>query len=260
MNITRLVCSVLLCICGTQDTALIGGEVTVKAKNRLVSMPAADDQVSSDEATPSPGPSIVEHRAFKPIQSAVRASPFAQQDKEKPLKVNIYPMYTKLPQQGKALIAIELDVQRNWHINANPSSPDFLVPTTVELKTKQKVKLTKVKYPKHHPLIVQGSDQPYHVYDGKAIVYGLLEIDEVDTTKVIELEFHVRFQGCNSTQCLPPDMVSMEGKLQVAEAGEPLEKNLKNAGKFPKLKTGKESPDDVEEPFEPLEPKGDVSE
>lgn len=212
---------------------------------RLVSMATPDDPESASES--SSDTNIVEHSAFKPLQSAERASPFAQQDKQKPLKVQIYPMYTKLPMQGKALIAIELDVQRGWHINANPSNPDFLVPTTVELKSKQKVKLTRIKYPKHHPLRVQGSDDPYHVYDGKAIVYGLLEIDEVAATKVIELEFHVRFQGCNSTQCLPPDMVSMEGKLQVATAGEQLQKNPKNADKFPKLKGAKEPAEDTEE-------------
>lgn len=216
----------------------------VSSPYRLAAMPY-------ETTPPTTEKNIVEHSTFKPVQSAVRTSPFAQKDKEKPLKVRIYPMYTKLPMKGKALIAIELDVQRGWHINANPSNPDFLVPTTVELKTKQKVKLTKIKYPKHHPLKVQGSNEPYHVYDGKAIVYGLLEIDEAATTKEIQLEFHVRFQGCNSTQCLPPDMVSMGGKLQLAKAGEQLAKNPKNASKFPKLKTDKEPPKGTEKSVKP---------
>lgn len=212
-------------------------------------MPEPDDKVASSEPPATTDAKVVEHSTFKPVQSAVSASPFAKKDKEKPLKVRIYPMYTKLPMKGKALIAIELDVQRGWHINANPSNPDFLVPTTVELKTKQKVKLTKVKYPKHHPLKVKGETKPYHVYDGKAIVYGLLEIDETATTKEIELEFHVRFQGCNSSQCLPPDMVSMAGKLQLAKVGEQLVKNPKNASKFPKVNSGKVLPKGTEKPI-----------
>lgn len=79
---------------------------------------------------------------------------------------------------------------------------------------------------------MDGSDEPYHVYDGKTIVYGLLEIDETEVTDFAELEFHVAFQGCNSTQCLPPDLVVMKGKLPIAAAGEELKKTHED--KFPK--------------------------
>lgn len=184
-------------------------------------------------ATNQDSPEIVLHSTFRPVSPPQAAdNGFAQEDKPKPLKVKIYPMYNKLPQKGKCLVAIELQVKLGWHINANPSNPDFLVPTKVELKSNQKVKLTKIKYPKHHELKVDGSDEPYHVYDGKTIVYGLLEIDETEVTDFAELEFHVAFQGCNSTQCLPPDLVVMKGKLPIAAAGEELKKTHED--KFPK--------------------------
>jgi uncharacterized protein len=221
---------------------------SVSSQYRLTAwqIPAADNKVTTDVPVAATDAEPQQHSTFRPIQSAVPASRFVQKEKEKPLKVNIYPMYSKLPMKGKSLIAIELVVQPGWHINANPSSPDFLVPTTVELKSKQKVKLTKVKYPEHHPLKVQGSDEPYHVYDGNAIVYALLETDETETTEFIEMQFHVRFQGCNSTQCLPPDMVPMGGKLPLAKAGEPLVKIEKHVSKFPKPKKANDAEDDGE--------------
>jgi len=176
---------------------------------------------------------VVSQSAFRPVLTAEPASPFAKGDDEKPLKVKIYPMFNKLPTNSKCLIAIELQVTKGWHVNANPSNPDWLVPTTIELKTKQKVKLTRTKFPKFHMLDVAGEDKPYHVYDGKAIVYGLLEIKEPATTEFAELEFHVRYQGCNSKTCLPPDLVVMKGKLPLATEGEPLQ-NI-NTEKLPKL-------------------------
>lgn len=194
----------------------------------------ADDSSVSSSLSADDSKSV-EHSVFRPIIPDGPPSPFAKKDKAKPLKVKIYPMYNKLPNSGKCLIALELQVKSGWHINANPSNPDFLVPTTVELKTEQKVKLSKTKYPKAHPLRVQGSPDPYHVYDGKAMVYGLLEIDEPSDAKFVDLEFHVRFQGCNSTQCLPPDLVVMKGKLPLAAEGEELRKV--NADKFPKPAT-----------------------
>ncbi|MCR9200851.1 MAG: thioredoxin domain-containing protein [Planctomycetaceae bacterium] len=191
---------------------------------------------------------VIQQASFRPVFPA--PTTVDEKEKDRPLKVKIYPLYDKLPRKGKCLIAIELQVKFGWHINANPSNPDFLVPTKVELKSKQNVKLTKVKYPKHHELKVQGSPDPYHVYDGKQIVYGLLEIDEKDTTKLSELEFHVSFQGCNSTQCLQPDKVVMKGKLPFAKDGETLKKV--NLEKHPKLeKTKPATPAKGETPGRP---------
>ena len=79
---------------------------------------------------------------------------------------------------------------------------------------------------------MDGFDKPYHVYDGKVMIYGILEIDNAQTADVSELEFHVNFQGCNSQECLPPDKVIMRGKLQFAAQGTPLKKV--NATHFPK--------------------------
>lgn len=177
----------------------------------------------------------ITHSTFKPVSPAAAPVAGSQQDATaKPLKVKIYPFYKKLPASGQCLIAIELDISKGWHINSNPANPDWMKPTVVTLKTKHDIKLVKTKYPKHHKLPVPGSPDPYHVYDGKEIVYGLLEIKDISASKNVELEFHVAFQGCNSDQCLPPDSIVMKGKLPVAATGETLEKV--NAEKFPKPK------------------------
>ena len=181
-----------------------------------------------------------EHTVFRPVISPIAPTTgFVPPDKPKPLKVRIYPLYDRIPRGGKCFVAVELQIKFGWHINANPSSPDFLVPTELLLKSKQKIKLSKVKYPEHHDLKVDGSDDPYHVYDGKVLLYGLLEIDENETAENAELEFHVKFQGCNETECLPPDLIVMKGKLAVAAKGEPLKKT--NLEKWPRS-TDKDKP------------------
>ncbi|MDG1894165.1 MAG: thioredoxin domain-containing protein [Fuerstiella sp.] len=176
-----------------------------------------------------------EHTVFRPIIPAnAPAAGFAPQDKPKPLKVKVYPLYNKLPRGGKCFVAVELQIKFGWHINSNPSSPDFLSPTVLLLESKQKIKLTRVKYPEHHNLKVEGSDEAYHVYDGKVLLYGLLEIDESETAGKAEMEFHIKFQGCNENECLPPDLIVMKGKLPIAARGETLKKT--NLEKWPKPK------------------------
>lgn len=196
-------------------------------------MQLADGQVTVQRQNKSDKPAI-SHSTFRPVMPAPTTSGFQQNAAERPLKVKIYPFYNKLPVNDKCLIAIELDIAKGWHINANPANPDWMKPTVVSLKSKHDIKLTKVKYPKHHKLPVAGSPNPYYVYDGKTIVYVQLDIKNLTPAESVELEFHVNFQGCNSEQCLPPDSIVMKGKLPVAAAGETLKKV--NAEKFPKPK------------------------
>lgn len=192
----------------------------------VVGMP----QLSKERSTTQ----VTDHSAFRPVTQADETSGFQRDSSKRPLAVKIYPFYNKLPSTGQCLVAIELNIAKGWHINANPANPDWMKPTVVTLKTKYDIKLSKTKYPKHHKLPVPGSPDPYHVYDGKAIVYGLLEIKDISSVEDVELEFRVDFQGCNSDQCLPPDSIVMKGKLPVASTGEALKKV--NAEKFPKPK------------------------
>lgn len=162
----------------------------------------------------------------------------AQRDKaEKRVRVKVYPYFDKLPRGEKCPIAIELTVGDGWHINANPSNPGFLIPTKVTLKTnpEAKIKLTKIKYPKHKLHEMQQEPEPYHVYDGKVMIYCLLEIDSMERGAAANLEFNVRYQACNDEQCEKPASVVMKGKMSLADPGEDIKKTYQN--KFPQ--TGK---------------------
>lgn len=251
MSVTRSVCFACVCLTFT-------GISDSRAQNSTISEPAAGGgsafSTSNPDAqsrTTGTGPDA--RSAFRPVMPAEPATPFAEDENGKPLKVGIFPMFDKLPANSRCVIAIELQVKSGWHVNANPSHPDYLVPTTIELKTPHKIKLTKTKFPKHHSLEVQGEDKPYHVYDGKAIVYALLEIAEPASTEFAELEFHVRYQGCNSSTCLPPDLLVMKGKLPLAKEGEALKKI--NVDKFPKPKAeDAQAPDEREKTLFPDAP------
>lgn len=183
----------------------------------------------------------IEHTTFRPVAPKPASGGFQKQSSPQPLKVAIFPFYNKLPSNSQCLIAIELQIARGWHINANPANPDWMKPTVVKLKTKHDIKLSKIKYPKHHELMAAGATEPYHVYDGKPIVYALLETKDLSKVQEAEMEFLVEFQGCNSDQCLPPDSIVMKGKLKVAAKDEQLEKI--NAEKFPKPKKKKATTD-----------------
>ena len=184
-------------------------------------------------------PEAVDSFAFKPVLDD-KAAQDGKKDDEKLVKAKVFPFYNALERGGKCLIAVELEIKKGWHINANPPQPDYSVPTKLEVKTTQKVKLTKIRYPKHHELKVVDTDELSHVYDGKVMIYALLEIDEGEAAKAADLKFHIRYQGCNSTACLPPASIIIPAKMNVVDKGAPLKKV--NESKFPKPKPPAKQP------------------
>ncbi|MCA9050718.1 MAG: hypothetical protein KDA89_18395 [Planctomycetaceae bacterium] len=223
-------------------SALTSLSVATAALQDVGSGTAAASPPATTPETADAESDVKDHTTFRPIVPAdAPANGFAQ-EKPRPLKVKIYPLYDSLPRGGKCIVAVELQIGFGWHVNANPAKPDFLVPTELKLITEQKIKLKNVKYPEAHELKVDGSDEPYHVYDGKVLLYGLLEVDPAETADVAEMEFRVAFQGCNAKECLPPDLIAMKGKLPFAAEGK--EPAKINPEKWPKPEKEQKDPAD----------------
>jgi hypothetical protein len=174
-------------------------------------------------ARPDEGTPVKTQTVFRP---ALSPDPSQKGKEPKRVTAKVYPRYDKLPRGEKCLFAIELNVQAGWHINANKPNPDFLIPTEIKLKTepKVKIKLTRVAYPKHKLHTMQQEPEPYHVYDGKVMIYCLLEIDAQELSENANLKFHIRYQACNDDQCEKPVTVVMEGPMLLANPGDRIKK------------------------------------
>jgi uncharacterized protein YyaL (SSP411 family) len=223
------------------------GSIESDSSSTTVSLAVADNCEEQDQATTQEAADkdaaqedpAEQQVVFKPVfPDPASPNPFAQRDEERPVKAKIYPMFDKLERGGKCPVAIELTIADKWHVNANPANPDFLVATEVKITCRQKVKLSKIKYPKHELMMAKGSPTPYHVYGKKVIIYGLLEIDPAELAEKAEITIEIKYQACNETECLPPDTITMKGKLPLANPGSDIKRI--NADKFPKPK--KDSP------------------
>ena len=193
----------------------------------------ADESSNAIEKSDEAAVTADEQQSFKPVlPDPAKPSPFKRNYDERPVKAKIYPYFDKLQRGGKCPVAIELTVANEWHINANPAHPDFMIPTEIKITSEQKVKMTKVKYPEHELLEVEGQDEPSHVYGGKVIIYALLETDAAEMAEKADVEVEIKFQACNSKTCEPPDSIKLKGKLTLADPGDEIKRI--NEAKFPK--------------------------
>ncbi|MCA9041442.1 MAG: protein-disulfide reductase DsbD N-terminal domain-containing protein [Planctomycetaceae bacterium] len=152
-------------------------------------------------------------------------SPAAGRDSKR-IKPQVFLEYNKLLAGGKCRVVMEIQVEKGWHINANPAMPSTQIATEFTVKSTQGVKLTNVKYPKYHVIEMPGVGN-VNVYDGKIQISGVLEIPASAAGKVDDLKLEVRYQACDDRSCEPPQTATIQGKIPVtSQAGELKKTNL----------------------------------
>lgn len=101
-------------------------------------------------------------------------------------------------------VKIELAIKHHWHINANPASLDFLIPTEIEISADGAPVPLRLNYPSGHVLEV-GLGQPIEVYSGRAV----LSAEMPEPSKSQPLRVDARVQACNDAgRCLAPSTLS----------------------------------------------------
>lgn len=102
-----------------------------------------------------------------------------------------------LPEEQAIVVTIKVD--DNFHINANPASFDFLIPTAVEFKG---IKPSKVEYPKATRFTAKFAPEGLDVYEGSVAVIAKFPKDGLKG--IGSIQGTVSVQACNSQICLPP--------------------------------------------------------
>ena len=180
---------------------------------------AADLPPRSSQISPAAQPS--QPRAAAYTQHAVLQESGIQQmagEEEDPahVKPSVFLSVDKLPAGQTCRVAIVLDVEAGWHINTNPASPAFLVPTNATMKSSQGTALKDLKFPPGAQLVMEGIDEPIHVYEGRTILVGTLQVPAGAVGHTEEMQIEVKLQTCNEENCLQPQVLKLKGKLAVA--------------------------------------------
>jgi uncharacterized protein YyaL (SSP411 family) len=100
-------------------------------------------------------------------------------------------------------VAVRMTIDEGWHVNANPASLPFLVPTRVDLQ--DGVAAAGIEYPGGRTFQPDFAPEPLRVYAGEvAIAVRLAE------PLAAPLGASVRYQACDERSCLPPSVSRAE--------------------------------------------------
>jgi DsbC/DsbD-like thiol-disulfide interchange protein len=105
---------------------------------------------------------------------------------------------------GSGEASITLDIREGYHVNANPASDRFYIPTEVRAEPQDGLTPGKPVYPKGVSRKFEFADAPLSVYDGRAVIKLPLRADKSMSKGRHTLRAKIRVQPCNDEACLPP--------------------------------------------------------
>jgi uncharacterized protein len=122
-------------------------------------------------------------------------------------KVRVTASATKPDADGNQVVTLNLDVEKPWHLYANPVGLEGLEDSqvVVTVNAKEKPESVKVEYPEGK-LVKDATVGDYRIYEGKVTIKAQVRRAKGDTSP---LEVSIRVQTCTETKCLPRSTVQV---------------------------------------------------
>ena len=108
---------------------------------------------------------------------------------------------------GKQTVTITLDIEKSWHLYANPVENEDLAnaQTVVKVASKGKLENVKVEYPAGK--LQQSGGEKYKIYEGTIAIKAQVKRTKGDNSP---LEISITLQACNDKTCLQPVTIKKE--------------------------------------------------
>ncbi len=113
---------------------------------------------------------------------------------------------------GGFALLVEMKIKPPYHVNANPASEEYLIPTSITLKADKSVKPAQITYPK--PQMVSFAftgSKKIAVYTGTQLIQVPVSI--VGEPKSNAIHISLQYQACDDQSCYAPQTVQMSAVI-----------------------------------------------
>jgi uncharacterized protein len=110
----------------------------------------------------------------------------------------------RLAAGGAGEAAVRLNIAEGFHVNANPASDKFYIPTELRAEAQEGITPGKPVYPASVSRKLSFSENPLAVYEGQAVIKLPLRADKSAAQGRHTFRAKVHVQPCNDQGCLPP--------------------------------------------------------
>lgn len=132
------------------------------------------------------------------------ATPAATPAPQQPQPVAAAADEARLKAGGAGEAVVRLDITDGFHVNANPASDKFYIPTELTAGPEAGITPGKPSYPKALTKKFKFADKALAVYEGRAEIRLPLRAEASAAKGAHALRARVRVQPCNDEVCLSP--------------------------------------------------------
>ena len=125
-----------------------------------------------------------------------------------------------VPRGKEFQVAIAVEIAHGYHMNSNPPTDKYLIPTTLTPKLPTGFQLLDTVYPAGRIEKFSFSpDKGLDVYSASVTLKLRLIAHNDSPIGAVTFPVTLRYQACNDTTCLPPVKVPVDVRVDIAAAG-----------------------------------------
>jgi uncharacterized protein len=106
-------------------------------------------------------------------------------------------------------LTVIMDIDSNWHVNANKPLNKLLIPTLISVKNHTQWSITASQYPKPVLINLNFNNKPLHLYQNSNTIK--IHLDQYD--KYFNPDIELQLQACNDQLCIPPEKITIYPRL-----------------------------------------------
>jgi DsbC/DsbD-like thiol-disulfide interchange protein len=110
---------------------------------------------------------------------------------------------------------VRLAVAAGFHVNANPASEKYLIPTELKIEPAEGIEIGAVAYPESVTRPFSFSEKPLAVYEGDVRIKFAFKVRPGAPSGEHTLRARVRYQACDDAQCYPPKSAETSVSVRV---------------------------------------------
>ena len=145
------------------------------------------------------------------------------QDSSQVVKVEAYPSLKPVHPDTLFTVAVQLHIQKGWHVNAHEGLPEGFIPLDLSLSASKDFSTSgNVRYPAGEKKALGGSTQAFPVYQGDQVLYLDIKLGPSTKPGTLAVPLSLKFQACNDQVCLQPAIIPVTVKAEVGDLKSPV--------------------------------------
>ena len=114
-------------------------------------------------------------------------------------------------------LTVRAKIKKGFHVQANPASDEFLIPTTLTIQADENMVPGKPVYPTGIPYRLEGSTDDLLTYEDELTIILPVKVLEAASPGKADITGKLRFQACDDKRCFYPRSIPVIIPVEIVD-------------------------------------------